>query len=91
MVTPISQMRKQRDREGQGQAQLYSQGVAGLSGNCISESQSWTPSLTAAASSKHDLGRPRDKTEPEAAHLVWPHARPCSALGFHDSEVPFSI
>ena len=91
IVTPISQKRKQRYREGQGQAHLHSQEVAGLSSHWVSESPSWTSSLTAAAYSKHHLGRPRNKTEPEAAHLLKLHIRPHSALGFHDSKAPLGL
>lgn len=80
----MSQMRKDRHSEGQGQAWPHGQEVVGLSSNWASKPQPWTLGLTAAASSKHDLGRPRDKTEPEAVHLVGPH----SALGFHASEAP---
>ena len=91
MVTPISQMRKERHRDGQGQAHLHRQEVTGLSSHWVSESPSWTSSLTAAVYSKHDLGRSRNKTEPEAAHLLKLHARPHSALGFHDSEAPLGL
>ena len=65
MVTPISQMRKERYRDGQGQAHLHRQEVTGLSSHWVSESPSWTSSLTAAVYSKHDLGRSWNKTEPE--------------------------
>lgn len=62
------EMRKERHREGQGRVQTHSQ--QGLTTDWVSEPQSWTLSLTPSASSKHGLGWPWDKAEPETAHLV---------------------